>query len=465
MRSAYRVAEIRRAEAHAGSDLMERAAFAIAARAADVLISLAGRVYGSSVLIVVGPGANGGDGLLAGAQLARRGAQVFALAVTERWHTQAMATFISAGGRVIDRSQVAPMHLVIDAIYGIGGRGPLDASLLTLFGSETDQPFVLSIDLPSGVEPDSGAISGAAVDADLTMATGALKAAHLIDPARHSCGVVELIDLDLPLGAPWISSWQGADIAALFDRLAISPITADKYRRGVLTLFAGSAMYPGAGALAARGALAMGVGMIRHHGPALLDEVPEIVMVDGQSDALAIGPGLTEADRDKARELLGRHLPAVVDAAAVTWVSSQKVDPLTTVITPHAGELARLLQVGRDEVERDRLTYLLQAVQRFNVTVVLKGSTTLIASPDGRISANPTGSIGLATAGSGDVLTGMIGALLARGCEAHEAAVAAVWLHGVAGSLAQAGASAVVEMLPRALAAISHTDDEGYFGS
>lgn len=448
MLSAYQVEEIRRAEADKGDLLMERAAFAIASRSADLLIDLAGAVYGSTVVLLVGPGANGGDALFAGAHLARRGAQVIAICTHERWHQPAMAAFRAAGGSVRDLSWTsANVDLVIDGIYGMGSRGPLDPSLAaSLPGRDA---FILSVDLPSGVDADTGVLTGAHVDADLTLATGALKPAHLIDPSRSACGVIEVIDLGLELGTPAVAAWQREEVAAAIG--PGDPILLDKYRRGVLALDAGSTTYPGAGQLAALGAINIGVGMIRHLGAVDLD-IPEVVQVDGTADALAIGPGLTEEDRDRVVELLSRDLPAVVDAGAIAWVENGRPH---TVLTPHAGELARLLGVDRDAIERERWSYLRRAVDTFGVTILLKGSTTLVATPQGQTFANLTGSPALATAGSGDVLTGMIGGLMARGLDPTSAAVSGAWLHGIAGAYAQSGASGIAEMIPAALSMLA----------
>lgn len=446
MLPAYRVADIRAAEQAHGGELMLAAAFAIASRAADLLVDLAGQVYGSTVLLWVGPGANGGDALHAGAYLARRGARVVALCTHQRHHEEGMRAFRAAGGVLAVGAIPAP-DLVIDGIYGMGSRGPLDPSLAaSLPGRDA---FILSVDLPSGVDADTGVLTGAHVDADLTLATGALKPAHLIDPSRSACGVIEVIDLGLELGTPAVAAWQREEVAAAIG--PGDPILLDKYRRGVLALDAGSTTYPGAGQLAALGAINIGVGMIRHLGAVDLD-IPEVVQVDGTADALAIGPGLTEEDRDRVVELLSRDLPAVVDAGAIAWVENGRSH---TVLTPHAGELARLLGVDRDAIERERWSYLRRAVDTFGVTILLKGSTTLVATPQGQTFANLTGSPALATAGSGDVLTGMIGGLMARGLDPTSAAVSGAWLHGIAGAYAQSGASGIAEMIPAALSMLA----------
>lgn len=455
MIAAYGVDAIRQAEAPFGSALMERAAFAIASRCADLLVDLAGGVYGSTVLLLVGPGANGGDALFAGAHLARRGARVLAICSHDRWHQPGMAAFERAGGVVTNTDAAIDPHLVIDGIYGMGARGALDQHVAPLL--RWCDAFTVSIDLPSGVYPDSGVVDGLHVQADLTLATGALKAAHLVDPARESCGVIEVIDLgldhELASVDPLLHAWQAEDVAQLLTAHQPDATIADKYRRGVLALLAGSRDYPGAGLLAAQAAINIGIGMVRHLGDTdLRIELPEVVAIDGQAQAIAVGPGLTDSAHDEVKALLERALPAVVDAGAIPWVTPGRPD---TVITPHAGELARLLDVHRSEIERDRLHHLRMAVERTGVHVLLKGSTTLIGTPDGKVFANPTGSMALATAGSGDVLTGLIGGLLARGCDPLDAAVAGAFIHGVAGGQAQSGASGIAEMIPLAVSLLS----------
>lgn len=442
MRYAFPVATIRDAEARATGDLMAQAAFAIASRAADLLVDVHGRVYGANVLLLVGPGSNGGDALFAGAHLAKRGARVEAWLSGQRFHQSAMTAFLSAGGRCV--SEFGQCDLIIDGIVGMGSKGALEEL------PELPDAFTLAVDLPSGVHPDSGEVSGLHVSADLTLATGAYKAAHFIDPAHDACGVVELIDLDLPLDPTdaLCESWQGEDVSDLLDSLATDSTIVDKYRRGVVGICAGSLTYPGAGALCVEAAISTGAGMVRSFSNAI-DGFPEVVTVDGQVQALVVGPGLT--DFDVAAQLLAREVPAVVDAGAIAVCTPQRKD---TVITPHAGELARLLNVERSWVESHRLQAALDAARKLGVIVLLKGSTTLIASPEGRIAVNPTGTPALATAGSGDVLAGIIGSLMAQGASPFDAAVAGAWIHGVAGSFAEAGASAIAAMVPAAMSSI-----------
>jgi ADP-dependent NAD(P)H-hydrate dehydratase / NAD(P)H-hydrate epimerase len=464
MRLAFPTATIRAAEARLATQqpsLMASAAYAISARTADLLVDLHGRVYGSRVLLLVGGGDNGGDALYAGALLIQRGVNVSALVVGDRAHQEAMSTFLRAGGQTVALSSLPKSDLVLDGLVGMGGRGPLRADAAECVDAlDLISSFTVAIDLPSGVDADTGEIAGTHIRADLTLATGALKTAHLIDPASSACGVVELIDLGLDLDAQEASvmSWQSQDIRDALETISRDPSVVDKYQRGVVGVVAGSEQYPGAAMLCVQGSINAGAGMVRYLGSSkiaqeIFSEIPEVVAAPGQVQALVVGPGLTDEDRDRSTKALADDAPALVDAGAIAWLDSGR---RATVITPHAGELARHLGWNRTEVENRRLAAALQAADELGTTVLLKGSTTLIVANDGRVAANSTGSPFLATAGSGDVLAGVIGALMAQGLEPFEASVVGAWLHGVAGSLAGgAGASKIAAMLPTAFARVT----------
>lgn len=442
MRYAYSPATVRSVEERASHDLMSVAAFAIAARTSDLLCDLHGRVYGARVALLVGPGSNGADALYAGVHLLRRGVSVHAWVAQARCNQDAMAAFLHAGGTVVD--SLDKCDLIIDGIVGMGSKGSLSQI------PELPDAFTVAIDLPSGVVPDTGEAEGLYISADLTLATGAYKVAHFIDPAHDACGVVELIDLGLDFTGEQIRCevWQREDVAELLQQIETPHVRADKYSKGVLGICAGSQQYPGAGALCAESAIGSGVGMVRSFS-GYLPDLPEVVAADGQIQALAVGPGLVEFD--DARALLSRDVPAVVDAGAIAHVAAGRAQ---TLITPHAGELSRLLSVERTWIEAHRYEAVQLAAKQTGLVVLLKGSTTLVAAPDGRCAVNPTGSAALATAGSGDVLTGIIGALMAQGASPFDAAVVGAWLHGLAGSYAESGASAIAQMVPAAFAAI-----------
>jgi hydroxyethylthiazole kinase-like uncharacterized protein yjeF len=354
---------------------------------------------------------------------------------------------------------LAGADLIIDGIVGIGGRGGLREPAPSVVSQLPTTAPVVAVDLPSGVDATTGQVDGPAVRADVTVTFGALKPGLLVDPAAEHAGRVVLVDIGLDpyLQRPDVEALQTADVAAL----APEPDRgADKYRRGVVGILAGSARYPGAAALTTGAALHGGAGYVRvAAGPGVADVVrrawPEAVVEAGEDDgdptaigrvqAWATGPGVgtDDAARDRLAKVLAADLPTVLDADALTLVAQNP--PLLsgrsapTLLTPHAGELARLLAVDRAVVEARRLEHVRRAAERYSATVLLKGSTTLVATPGRPTRVNPTGSPWLATAGSGDVLTGLTGSLLAAGLDPHDAGSVAAWLHGLAARLASAG--------------------------
>ncbi|OIJ99210.1 bifunctional ADP-dependent (S)-NAD(P)H-hydrate dehydratase/NAD(P)H-hydrate epimerase [Streptomyces colonosanans] len=447
--------------------LMQRAAAGLAAACAQVL----GRVYGSRVVLLVGSGDNGGDTLYAGARLARRGAGVTAVLLTpERTHKGGLAALRRAGGRALsERSDVAEelidrADLVVDGIVGIGGKGGLrpDAARLASLAARS-YAAVVAVDLPSGVEADSGEVRGDAVRADLTVTFGTHKPALLVDPAREHAGTVRLVDigLDLPEEAE-LEALQHADVAAL---LPMPTARSDKYRRGVVGIAAGSARYPGAAVLAVAGALRGGAGAVRYVGPAgsaVIARFPETLVSDrgpakaGQVQAWVVGPGAGD-DASSVAQVLEAEVPVLVDADGLRLADRDAVRGRSapTLMTPHAGEAAALLGVSREEVEGGRLTAVRELAARYGATVLLKGSTTLVADPGGGpVRVNATGTPWLATAGSGDVLSGLSGSLLAAGLPARDAGSVAAYLHGLAGRYAAdggpVGAHDVANAIPQA---------------
>ncbi|MFF4956588.1 NAD(P)H-hydrate dehydratase [Streptomyces sp. NPDC001222] len=457
MRTAYSVETVRAAERSLMARLpegalMQRAAAGLAAACADLL----GRVYGSRVVLLVGSGDNGGDALYAGARLARRGAGVTAVLLSpERAHQGGLAALRRAGGSVTEPSQSAEelirrADLVVDGIVGIGGKGglrPDAAALATL--AERSRAAVVAVDLPSGVEADGGEVRGEAVRADLTVTFGTHKPALLIDPAREYAGSVRLVDigLDLPQEAE-LEALQHADVAAL---LPLPQAESDKYRRGVVGIAAGSARYPGAAVLAVAGALRGGAGAVRYVGPAgsaVISRFPETLVSDrgpakaGRVQAWVVGPGAGD-DAATVAEVLEADVPVLVDADGLRLADRDAVRGRSapTLMTPHAGEAAALLGVSREEVEGARLTAVRELAARYRATVLLKGSTTLVANPEGGpVRVNATGTPWLATAGSGDVLSGLSGSLLAAGLTTRDAGSVAAYLHGLAGRYAADGA-------------------------
>ncbi|WP_330459324.1 NAD(P)H-hydrate dehydratase [Streptomyces sp. NBC_00820] len=471
MRTAYSVETIRAAERALMARLpegalMQRAAAGLAAACADFL----GRVYGSRVVLLVGSGDNGGDALYAGARLARRGAGVTAvLLAPERTHAAGLAALRGAGGAVAHAGSaeelIARADLVVDGIVGIGGKGGLRPDAARTAGLlERARAGVVAVDLPSGVEADTGEVRGVAVRADLTVTFGAYKPALLIDPGREYAGSVRLVDigLELPPPEPDVEALQHADVAR---RLPVPAAESDKYRRGVVGVAAGSARYPGAAVLAVAGALRGGAGAVRYVGfaaDAVVTRFPETLVSEhgparaGRVQAWVAGPGAGD-DALSVAQVLRTDVPVLLDADGLRLAERDAVRGRTapTLMTPHAGEAAALLGVSREEVEAGRLAAVRELAAVYRATVLLKGSTTLVADPGGGpVRVNATGTGWLATAGSGDVLSGLAGSLLASGLSALDAGSVAAYLHGLAGRFAADGAPTtsldVAERIPQA---------------
>ena len=415
--------------------LMDRAATGLAV----VCSQLLGRTYGAHVVLLVGSGENGGDALLAGARLARRGARVDAVLLGSREHERGLDVLRAAGGRVVDA--VAPAaDLVLDGIVGIGGRGGLREKAADVVAGLPRRATVVAVDVPSGVDADTGAVPGAAVQADVTVTFGTLKPGLLVDPGASYAGVVELVDIGvtgLPEAAA-VAALQAGDVAALLPR---ADRTSDKYSRGVVGVAAGSDRYTGAAVLCVGGAVRAGAGMVRYSGDdAAADLVrrqwPEVVVGEGRVQAWAVGSGGGDGFAARLHRALADDVPVVVDADALAALDAGRGSGPPLLLTPHAGELARMLGLDRAEVEGERLRVAREAADRYAAVVLLKGSTTVVAAPGGRVRVNSTGTPELATAGSGDVLAGLAGALLAGGLDPFDAGSVAAYLHGLAGRLA-----------------------------
>ena len=340
MRAAWRAADIRAGEkllmaTVPEGTLMQRAAAGLARRCA-ALLSGRGGIYGSSVFLLVGAGNNGGDAMFAGAALLRRGVAVSALLIApDRAHRAALAAFRAAGGRVT-LGVPATADLIVDGLVGIGAQGALrgaaaDAveALAAIRTTGGLAPIVVSVDVPSGVDVDSGAVDGPAVRADVTVTFGCLKPALVVGPAAPLAGHVDVVDI----GLPWLDAspavWVPAadDIARWWPR---PDDTSDKYSRGVAGLASGSRLFPGAALLSVAGALAGPVGMVRYAG-AVGDDVarayPSVVVSRRVADAGRVqawlcgcGLGTDERAQDELRAVLGSSVPVVLDADALTML-------------------------------------------------------------------------------------------------------------------------------------------------
>ncbi|CAM5782792.1 bifunctional ADP-dependent NAD(P)H-hydrate dehydratase/NAD(P)H-hydrate epimerase [Cellulomonas persica] len=461
MLQSWTSAQVRAAEEPllaAGVPLMQHAAFALAGVVARVLRERRGRVVGGQVVLLVGPGNNGGDALHAGAFLRRRGVDVVALALAPRVHDEGRAALLAAGGRVHEvtdavdgAARAGRADVLVDGILGIGTRdggltglaGALVAALaggavegdargdgsrggvVGLGAHGADRPAVVAVDTPSGIGVDDGTVSGPVLPADVTVTFGGAKPGLLIPPAAHLVGRLEVIDLDLPLPDhhPAVVRLADRDAAALWP---VPTRSAHKYSRGVVGVVAGARRYPGAAVLATSAAVLAGVGMVRYLGDVadlVVARWPEVVTGPGRVQAWVFGPGVSPDDAAQRRRIehafegvLQRGEPAVVDAGALELLPPTV--PTHVVLTPHAGELARLLtdrghRLTRADVEREPLRWTRLAHEMTGATVLLKGHVTLVVGAGGAVYAQADAPPWLATAGAGDVLAGLMGAMLA----------------------------------------------------
>jgi NAD(P)H-hydrate epimerase len=457
--------------------LMENAGRAVA----DSAGVLAGGAYGRRAVVVAGKGNNGGDGLVAARYLSRRGMAVAvvllepgealrepASANLDRLRTRCAGVRIRAFGapaldRELDRADV-----VIDAIFGTGFRGvPEDHAAVAIDAIAATASPVVAVDIPSGVNGESGAIEGAAVDADVTVTFGAAKPGVVLLPGAANAGVVEVVDIGFPAGLVTGDAWllEPEDVAAA---LPARDVDTHKRAAGVVVVMGGSRRMTGAVCLSAEAAYRAGAGLVTVAVPEGILPVVQTRLrettflplpetADGTiaasmatleqglqaADAVAIGPGMTTNDETATYiRTLVRSSPAplVLDAdglnAFVEHVPELADRRAPAVLTPHAGEFARLAGITAREVGADRIGHARKLAAEANAVVLLKGSRTVIASPEGHVLVNPTGGPYLATGGTGDVLTGMIAALIARGAEPWLAAGAAAYAHGIAGRLA-----------------------------
>jgi NAD(P)H-hydrate epimerase len=479
-----------------GATLMERAGWATARAVADVL----GGTYGRRVTVVCGKGNNGGDGLVAARHLARWGVRVEVVCLQDpsslrdpsltnhrRLVAETEALVHTSGlWRAVRRADA-----VVDAIFGTGFRGAPDGPWAEAIETVNGAPVrVVAVDIPSGVDGATGRVEGAAIRADLTITFGAAKAGVALMPGAELAGDVRVVDIGFPgdlVGRTLGLTEPGDVVAAIPDR----EVDAHKKASGTLVVVAGSRAMPGAARLIARAAGRAGAGYVFVAAPAsalsaMQAGATEVVWVPlaetdegtvapealatilshaGEADALAIGPGLTtNGDTQEVVRSLVREapVPLVLDADGLNAFAG-RLDELAghatdVVLTPHLGELARLRGPGAGA--DDRLTAARDLAARARTVALVKGTRSVIADASGRARINPTGTPVLATAGTGDVLTGTIGALLARGLDPFDAAWAGAYVHGLAGILAgrERGsgvvAGDVVERLPAAFATV-----------
>jgi hydroxyethylthiazole kinase-like uncharacterized protein yjeF len=422
--------------------LMERAGAALA----EAIYRFAGP---TPTLILCGPGNNGGDGYVAARHLAERGVKVRVAALTEPKSEAAKWARSNWQGEVealSDETLAAP--LFVDALFGTGLKRGLEDTVVEKLWRLCDRAIVrVACDVPSGVETDSGAELSAPPPFDMTVTFGALKPAHLLHPAMHRCGRLVLADIGIEPSGSW------HEIAP--PRIPSLDPGGHKYDRGLVHALAGT--MPGAIALAAKAAARAGAGYVRVSTSRPIDGLPSaIVQIDNapvndeRIGCLLVGPGLGDVPQVLTLALTSKA-PKVIDADAITHLGEpERLKGQDAILTPHEGEFQRLF----GDLPGSKPERALEAARRSGSVIVYKGPDTVVAAPDGRAGFAPRAHPWLASAGTGDVLAGMVAAMRARGLPAFDAACAAVWLHGRAAEIAgpQLIGDDLAEALPRAIA-------------
>ena len=440
--AAMRAAEQRAINAGTSVEtLMERAGTALA----EAVFHYAGN---RPVLVVCGPGNNGGDGFVAARHLRSRKVPVRVAALAEPASDVARWAHKEWGGWVEKLDEAEPAAVLVDCLFGTGLTRALDDAVSARLAALAGQAQIaVACDLPSGVGTDDGAILSAIPDYALTVTFGALKPAHRLMPAMAHMGRLVLADIGLSAETAW--NEIGPPVLP-----SLAP-DAHKYSRGLVHALSGK--MPGAIALAAKAAARAGAGYVRVSTSRSIDNLPSAIvqtdtatLEDERIGCLLVGPGMGDIPQVLTLALTARA-PVVIDADAIAQVGDpERLKGQDAVITPHEGEFVRLFgQLDGSKAER-----ALAAAERSGAVVVYKGPDTLVAAPDGRLGFAPPSPAWLASAGTGDVLAGMIAALRAQGLPGFEAACAAVWLHGRAAELAGPGliADDLVDAIPQALA-------------
>ena len=443
----------------------------------ETLMEAAGRAVARAIrarfrpcrtLVLAGPGNNGGDGYVAARYLEQAGWPVAVAALAPPSpSTAAAAAAARWNGPMVafSAAEAARAGLVVDALFGAGLTRPLAPEIVDIL--RTVQAPLVAVDVPSGLDGATGQVLGHAPQAALTISFFRLKPGHLLLPGRALCGETLLADIGLPEAllegiAP--QCWRNHPSLWALPSLELS---AHKYTRGHLTILAGASM-PGAARLAASAARRLGAGLVTLHaenlelaamlradapGQLVSDATLDALLADARRKVWLAGPGLLphEATRAAIRSVIDAGKILVADAGAL-MAATEAPDLLrgAAVITPHAGEFARLFGAPG----ADRLAATRTAAARLGAVVVLKGPDSIIAAPDGRVIINDNAPPSLATAGTGDILAGAIAALLAQGMAPFEAAAAAVWLHGAAAASGPPGL--IAEDLPALIAKARH---------
>ena len=489
--------------------LMENAAL----RVVDVIAQRYGPLKGKRIAIVCGKGSNGGDGLAIARHLHTRfGAEV---AIGLLFNPNELTGDAAVNFKMIKALDLGyysdfpdlsrRIDLIVDALLGTGIKGSVEGKLAETINAMNGSCVpIVSVDVPSGLDADTGNVNGACVKAALTVTFALPKLGLMVYPGAGYAGELIVADIGMPrevMAADTVKvmATEASDVAEWLPA-RVNGRDSNKGKFGHVTVFAGSAGFAGAPTLSAEAAARAGAGLVTLAVPrgiqnALMARVSPVVMTHGlpetsagtfdvsaveealklagKGTVAAIGPGLGGAENDQTRafvrEFVSRcPVPLVIDADALNCLSLEpdrgaslvKSRPAATVLTPHPGEMGRLLGTDTKTVQSDRRAAAEQAARDYGCPVLLKGARTLIASPDGRLAVNLTSNPGMATGGSGDVLTGLLAALLGSEIAPWEAAAAGAYLHGLAGDLAAAAqggpagliATDLIQFLPAAIA-------------
>jgi len=474
----------------------------------DLLVASYGRVSGKRVLILAGHGNNGGDGLVAARHLRMRGAEVAVYLFSEIEHVRGDARvsldiWQATGGRLSLEGDplseglsldLAQCDYVVDALLGTG----LSKSVTGVDAEAIERinacgKTVIAMDIPSGISADTGEVLGTAVRANATFTMALPKWGHFLQDGLEHRGQLKIVDIGIPPALVDATEIKCDWLRPAFLKGCLSPRKQGVHKGslGHLLVVAGSVGKRGAAQMSALAALRTGTGLVTLALPRSLDNgsplstlemmtlpLPESeagtialsaekILVDALAgkQALAMGPGLSQHPETQAlvRQLISEcTLPMVIDADAINAIASdvtilkRKKGPI--ILTPHPGEMGRLIGKPAAEIQKDRFLVARRFAETWDVILVLKGAHTVIASPDGSLRVNNTGNPGMASAGTGDALTGIVSGLLAQGLQALDAASLGVWLHGAAGDLAaeergEAGllSSDLIEKMPKAI--------------
>ena len=442
------------------------------------LISQLGASQNHRVAVLCGKGNNGGDGFITAHYLKTQGMEVYALLIDgeprtedsiramEQAHTNGVRIF-----RIWEQEQrvkdiIVSADYVIDAVYGIGFKGALNDRMMAIADLVNNtRSKVLCVDIPSGVNCDSGAVVNTAFRGDITVSFSTLKPCHILYPSVDYCGKTVVAQVGINKGVIYDSPFMTETISGskLGQLMPKKNISANKGSVGTLSCIGGSYGMAGAAMMCINGALRSGAGMVKgivpqEIYPMLASAIPQSVFfpyedsnIDAvlktaleKTNAVVVGCGMgnTQRTMDITRYVLDNsNVPVILDADALNVLASD-IQMLENVrvpvmITPHPGELARLLNISIDTVQQNRIMICAEFAKKYNVITVLKGAYTVVASTNGKVLINPTGNKGMAKAGSGDVLAGIIGSFVAQGMSPENAVISGVYCHGYAGDLAE----------------------------